>query len=417
MPHRGVLRLVVDIEYVRILRDDNFLQFSPVSFDASTFEIWAPLLNGAKLVLTPPDVSSIQDLREILRQENITILWLTAGLFHQLVDHGLEGLDSLRYLLAGGDVLSVAHVNKAITAAPRMKIINGYGPTENTTFSCCFMVDRSIVSTTVPIGLPIHGTTIYILDERQQAVDDDEDGELYLAGDGLALGYLNNPSITAESFIPDPFSDMPGARMYRTGDIVKRNETGHLEFLGRRDAQVKIRGFRVELGEVEAALRALDEVQDCCVLMSNEKSTAPRLCAVYVCEKILLTADLRRRLLAYLPDYMIPAIFIRRDELPLTTNGKVDRHLLIQNSVQNRIGLTTEYKPPANKLEDWLVQLWAQVLGLSILGIMDDFFELGGNSLVATGITSEIFRTHGTRIPIYRFYEEPTVAGLAKADQ
>jgi amino acid adenylation domain-containing protein len=256
VPHRAVVRLVRDTNFARLDASQVFLQFATVSFDASTLELWGSLLNGARLVLFPAGAPSLEDLERVLRDEGVTILWLTAGLFHQMMEQRPGGLSGLEQLLVGGDVLSVPHVRQAIETLDGCTVINGYGPTENTTFTCCYpMTDPAQVGRSVPIGRPIANTTVYILDDRMRPVPIGVVGTLYTGGDGLARGYLHRPELTAERFVSDPFGP-PGSRLYDTGDRARWRADGIIEFLGRDDFQVKVRGFRIELGEIEVPATA-----------------------------------------------------------------------------------------------------------------------------------------------------------------
>ncbi|MFL5542185.1 MAG: non-ribosomal peptide synthetase, partial [Longimicrobiaceae bacterium] len=270
VPHRGVVRLVRGTDYAELGPDQVFLQLAPVSFDTSQLEIWGALLNGGRLVVAPPNPLTLRQIGALLEEKGITTLWLTTGLFHRMIDEELEALGRVRQLLAGGDVLSVAHVGRLLEAHPRLRLINGYGPTENATFTTCHTVlpedtdgasldvgrpvARARVS--IPIGVPVANSTAYVLDAGGRPCPLGVPGELYAGGDGVARGYLGRPALTAERFVPDPFSAEPGARLYRTGDRVRRREGGTLEFLGRIDQQAKVRGYRVEPGEVEEALKA-----------------------------------------------------------------------------------------------------------------------------------------------------------------
>jgi len=268
--HQGVTRLVQRPNYVDLTADDVFLQFASLSFDASTFEIWGSLLNGALLVIAPPDTPSLVELGHILRTRQISVLWLTAGLFHQMVDNQITDLLSVRQVLAGGDVLNVVHV-RTLLQQRLHRLINGYGPTENTTFTCCNPMDATtLIGSSVPIGRSITGTTVYILDKALKRAPIGAVGELYTGGKGLARGYLNHPDLTAECFVPHPFSKEPGSRLYRTGDQARYLSDGTIEFLGRQDNQVKIRGFRIELGEIEAVLNAHPAVQEAIVTVRED---------------------------------------------------------------------------------------------------------------------------------------------------
>ena len=255
IPHRAIVRLVKNTTYVSLSASDVFLQFAPVSFDASTFEIWGCLLNGGRLVVLSSEMLSLAHIGSAIQKNNISVLWLTAGLFHQMVDYELDSLSGVRQLLAGGDVLSIAHVRKALERLREVRLINGYGPTENTTFTCCYSITHlSAEEHSVPIGRPISNTQCFILDPDLQPVPIGVRGELFAGGDGLARGYLNDPELTAEKFIPNPFR--PDSLLYRTGDFARYRSDGNIEFLGRIDNQVKIRGYRIELGEIELVIEA-----------------------------------------------------------------------------------------------------------------------------------------------------------------
>ncbi len=282
--HRGVVRLVKNTNYLHFSVEEIVLQLASLSFDASTLEIWGPLLNGAQLVIMPPQIPSLEELGNALRHYQITTLWLTAGLFHLMVDQRLADLSTVRQLLAGGDVLSVPHVQTVLkTLKAGGRLINGYGPTENTTFTCCYvMTELSQVGDSVSIGRPIANTQVYVLDEQLQPVPVATVGELYIGGDGLARGYLNQPALTAAKFIPHPFSQDPQARLYQSGDLVRYQSDGNLEFLGRIDQQVKIRGFRVELGEIEAVLKLEPTVRDAIVIAQEETPGNKRLVAYII---------------------------------------------------------------------------------------------------------------------------------------
>ncbi len=252
IPHRGVVRLVMATNYIDLSANDVLLQYAPLAFDASTFEVWGALLHGARLGVFTGHGASLVELGRVLQEYRVTVLWLTAALFHMFVDEQLEDLRRLRVLLAGGDVLSPPHVTKVLAQLPDCRLVNGYGPTENTTFTCCYpMTTPEDVGSSVSIGRPIANTQVYVLDRYLEPVPVGVPGELYVGGAGLALAYVNKPSLTAEQFVVHPFSARPGARLYRTGDRVRYLPDGNLEFLGRLDHQVKIRGFRVELGEIE----------------------------------------------------------------------------------------------------------------------------------------------------------------------
>lgn len=411
LEHRGVVRLTKNTNYINITTKDVFLQLAPLSFDASTFEIWGCLLNGAKLVIMPSHLPSLQELAETLQNHKITILWLTAGLFHVMVDNNLNGLKLVRKLLAGGDVLSVPHVKKLINKHKDCLLINGYGPTENTTFTCCYsMTDTTIINESVPIGSPINNTQIYVLDTQLQHVPIGIPGELYIAGDGLARAYLNSPELTNEKFCSNPFSTISGSRLYKTGDLVRYRSDGVLEFLGRIDQQVKIRGFRIELREIETVLNQHSMINN--VVVTTDKQ---QLLAYFTAKKEFLPSnqELKNFLKKKLPDYMIPSAFIPMKELPLNLNGKIDRSALpiSKNIIPT---LKTEFVAPRNYLETQLVNIFTNILNINNISIHDDFFELGGNSLLAVQLIAKLHNTLFIDLPVRCIFDTPTVEGLAQ---
>ena len=281
--HRGVVRLVKETDYVHLSAEDVFLQLAPIAFDASTLEIWGCLLNGARLVVMPPYSPSLQDLGQAIERYQVTILWLTAGLFHLMVDEQIQSLKPVRQLLAGGDVLSVPHIKKVLEKLEGCRVINGYGPTENTTFTCCYSITNpSQLGHSVPIGRAIANTQVYLLDAQLQPVPIGVPGELYIGGDGLARGYLNRPEINAERFIPNLFSNKGSDRLYKTGDLARYLADGNIEFLGRIDNQVKIRGFRIELGEIEAVFGQHPDVREVVVVAREDVPNNKQIVAYFV---------------------------------------------------------------------------------------------------------------------------------------
>ncbi|HVU25273.1 MAG TPA: amino acid adenylation domain-containing protein [Opitutus sp.] len=409
VPQRGVVRLVQNTDFASFGAGDTFLQLAPVAFDASTLEIWGPLLNGGRLVVMPPGAPTLEALGAAIRTEGVTTLWLTAGLFHLMVDERLDDLRGLRQLLAGGDVLSVPQVRKFLRGVPTCRLINGYGPTENTTFTCCHTIAEADLSGgSVPIGRPIANTRVYVLDEARRPVPVGVPGELYAGGDGLARGYLQRPELTAEKFVPDPFANHPRARLYRTGDRVRWRRDGAIEFLGRLDRQVKIRGYRVEPAEAEAALAAEPGVKSAAVVV-REDGGQKRLLGYAVVTGAELDGDaLRARLQAKLPEYLVPAAIVLLEALPLTANGKVDRAALPAPGLPRSAPVAA--RTPA---EEILAHLWARVLGVERVGAEDNFFALGGHSLLATQLVTRVREAFGVELPLRALFEAPTVRALA----
>lgn len=415
IPHRAVLRLVRDSDFLAVEPDDAFLMFAPLAFDASTLEVWAPLLNGARLAVLPPGEPSLEELAQAVVRERVTVLWLTAGLFHQMAEGPVARLTTLRQLLAGGDVLSPRHINRVFAALPGIRVVNGYGPTENTTFTCCHVMTEPVDGeAAVPIGLPITGTEVYALDDRLRPVPDGATGQLYAAGAGLARGYVGRPDLTADRFLPDPYGAEPGARMYATGDLVRRRADGVIEFLGRVDHQVKVRGFRIEPGEIETALLTHPGVKDACVVVHTHPEAGKRLAAFYVSADSIAAAALRETLGRSLPPYMVPSAFARLAALPLTRNGKVDRSALQAREIRERPETNAEFRAAESPVEQEMAGLWADLMGLDEVGVDDDFFELGGHSLLVTRIVSRVSLLYGVRLRPRDLYMSSTVAELAE---
>lgn len=414
--HRAVVRLVKNTNFASLTAAETFLQLATLSFDASTLEIWGSLLNGGKLVIFPAHKPSLDELARFIEEHRITTLWLTAGLFHQMVDAFPESLRSVRQLLAGGDVLSVTHVRQMLDLLPAgHTLINGYGPTENTTFTCCYpMRSAAAIGATVPIGRPIANTQVYILDRAMRPVPIGVPGELHIGGDGLARGYWRQPALTAERFVPHPFSAEPDARLYKTGDLARYLPDGNVEFLGRLDNQVKIRGYRVEPGEIEARLEQHPAVQNAVVVAREDIPGDKRLVAYVVPQPSQQpTADLLREALqSALPDYMTPSAFVLLDAFPLTPNGKVNRSAL---PAPDWTHAAATYTAPRTTAEEMLAAIWQDVLGLPQVGVHDNFFALGGHSLLATRVISRAQQAFQTTIPLRAIFEAPTVARLAAA--
>ena len=412
--HRSIVRLVCAQDYATFGPDRVFVQLAPASFDASTFEIWGSLLHGATLILAPAGVHHPRELEDLLVRHGVTTLWLTASLFNQLVDDRPEVLAGVSEVLTGGEALSVRHVRRAQQVlGPRVQLINGYGPTEGTTFTTCYRIPAELPPDleSIPIGRPIANTQVYVLDARREPVPVGVPGELYIGGPGLAAGYLGDPDLTAERFVAHPFSDEPGARLYRTGDRCRWRADGELEFLGRLDDQVKLRGFRIELGEIEAALRQHPTLADATVLAREDAPGDKRLVA-YVVAKAGFTLDkatIREHLKETLPDYMVPAAFVTLQAMPLNANGKIDRKALPAPTAEiDRADFVT----PRNDTERLLATIWSEVLRAGRVGIHDNFFELGGDSILAIQVLSRL-RQAGLQLSLQELFERQTIAELA----
>ncbi|HEU4557299.1 MAG TPA: non-ribosomal peptide synthase/polyketide synthase, partial [Longimicrobium sp.] len=410
--HRGVVRLVRGANYAELAPGEVILQAAPVSFDASTFEIWGALLNGARLVLLPGATVSLEELGHTLVSHGVSTLWLTASLFGAMVEERLEDLRGVRQLLAGGDVLPPGAVRRVKERFPGCRLVNGYGPTENTTFTCCHTVPEGWDGGAVPIGRPVSGTRVYVLDEGRRPLPAGVPGELYAGGAGVARGYLGRPGLTAEGFVPDPFASEPGARLYRTGDRVRWVADGSVEFLGRTDHQVKIRGFRIEPGEIEARLAEHVAVREAVVLVREDTPGEKRLVA-YVAGDETAGADvLRAHLSERLPEYMVPAAYVRLDALPLTPNGKIDRKAL--PAPEGDASPAREYEAPSGKAEKTVAAIWAKLLGADRVGRHDHFFDLGGHSLLAVRVVSRVRQALRVEVSPRDVFERPVLADFAR---
>jgi amino acid adenylation domain-containing protein len=428
VPHRAINRLVCETNYVQIESHDRIAQVANLAFDAATFEVWGALLNGAQLIGIERETTlSPTDFAAKLRHQNITILFLTTALLNQTIRQIPTAFQSLKYLLFGGEMVNVDCVHSMLQHGKPQHLIHVYGPTENTTFSTWYEVEEVPEhAITIPIGTAIANTQVYVLDANQNPVPANVIGEIYLGGAGLAQGYLNRPALTTERFIHVSLPSLPGElpqtagseRFYKTGDRALYRSDGNLEFLGRTDHQIKIRGFRVELGEIEVAIMQHPTVQTAVVVV-REIDQDHQLVAYVVANALASPTEqpteqyLRSFLKTKLPAYMVPAVFIALDALPLTANGKVDQkalpspHLTITQATSPTVAPTTS-------LEASLVELWMQLLGRAQVGIYDNFFELGGHSLLATQLISRIRDRFQVELPLRSVFETPTIAELAQ---
>ncbi len=407
--HRGIVRLVENPNYVRLDPAESVLQYAPISFDASTFEIWGALLNGSRLVPAPPGIGSADELGEIIEAKAVTTLWLTAPLFHLMVEQRPGCLLGVRQLLAGGDVVSPTHVAGALAVSDGLTVVNGYGPTETTTFACCHPMRGGVdVTAPLPIGRPISATDVYILDEGLAPVPGGVAGDLYIGGAGLARGYLNQPGMTAERFLPDPASGRPGARIYRTGDLARRRDDGTVEFLGRADRQVKIRGFRVEPDEIEAVITGHEAVGQCVVVPWDRGGE--RVLVAYVVLRRPVEVELRGFVAARVPDHLVPALFVTVPSLPLDVNGKIDRASL---PAPSESGATGAFAAPVTALERLVADIWGTVLGLDRASVEENFVDVGGNSLAAAKIVARLRRTLGLGFSVDMILQAATIRRLA----
>ncbi|MFH0518038.1 amino acid adenylation domain-containing protein [Streptomyces sp. M41] len=420
--HRAIVRLVRESDYVRIQAGDRVAQAANASFDATTFEVWGALANGGCVVMLPRDVVLDPDkLAAALVEQGIASLFLTTAAVNAVAHRRPDAFHTLRELLFGGEAVDPGAVRRILEHGAPQRLLHVYGPTETTTFATWHRVlEVPEDAVTVPIGRPIANTRAYVLDARMRPVPVGMPGELYLGGPGLAAGYLGRPDLTAERFVPDPFAERPGERLYRTGDTVRHRADGAIEFLGRSDGQVKIRGFRIEPGEIEAALGTHPAVSRAAVVVDAPRGAGKRLAAFIetaAATGAAVTAEvsaeeLRAWLHRSLPDYLVPSVYVLLDTLPITPNGKVDRRAL--RVPEGHRGLPEGSGPaPRTPVEDILTGIWAQVLGLEHVAVDDDFFELGGHSLLTIPLLARVNEALGTSLSIRALMTGPNPRALA----
>jgi amino acid adenylation domain-containing protein len=411
--HRGVVRLVVGANYVQVTREDVVAQGSSSSFDAATFEVWGALLNGARLVgFSQQEMLSPMVLAARLAREHVSILWLTSALFSAVAREAPHALSGLRAVLTGGDKVDPRSVRTVLAQGGPVQVFNGYGPTETTTFAASCRLDTvDEAAASVPIGRGISQTRLHVLDEACHPAPIGMPGELYIAGDGVAAGYWNRPALTAERFVSLPAID--AGTLYRTGDLVRWNDEGQVEFIGRTDGQVKLRGFRVELGEIEARLRAHPLVEDVAVVARDEDGDR-RLVAYIVrgSGAIVSWDELRASLRDQLPEYMVPSAFVALDQLPLNANGKLERSRLPAPAAERIANATVVM--PRSALESAIAAVWRDVLKIDEISVEDQFFDLGGHSLLLIRVRARLVESIGRDVPMLDLFEYPTIASLAR---
>jgi amino acid adenylation domain-containing protein len=415
VPHRAVLRLVLNTNYVKLDQTSCLLQLAPQTFDAATFEIWGALLHGGRLVMAEVRVPTTAELGTMVSQYGVETMWLTASLYNTIVDGGVRSLRGLKQLLIGGEALSVGHVRTGIEALEGTKLINGYGPTEGTTFTCCHEIrpeDLQDRKGNVPIGRAIANTKVYVMDERLGLAPVGVVGDLYIGGDGLAQCYFNRPEMTAEKFIPHPYGEAGGERLYRTGDLCRFLSNGNIEFIGRADGQVKIRGYRIELGEIESVLNEHRSVRQSVVIASLDERGSKRLVGYVVGEEGAASAELKRHVRERLPEYMVPESILVLEEMPVTANGKIDRKRLLALT-DTRRPVEGGFVYPRDTLEFKLVQIWESILGIHPISVTDNFFDLGGHSLLAINMMSQIRNVIGRELPLSTLFHGRTIEALA----
>ncbi|MGP2803187.1 non-ribosomal peptide synthetase, partial [Serratia ureilytica] len=411
--HQGILRLAINNRFAAFERGDRFAFAANPAFDASTLEMWGALLNGASLAIIAPEVLTDADaLAAALVRQEINVLFLTTSLFNQYVHSIAATLAQLKYLISGGEAADPHAFARMLKEAGPVRLVNAYGPTECTVFATTATIERVDPWQRLPIGRPIGNTRIYLLDAHRQLVPLGATGEIYIAGPGVALGYLNRAELTAERFLADPFN--PGERMYCTGDLARYLPDGNIDYLGRNDRQVKIRGFRIECGEIEARVAGHPAVREAVVDVLGEADNK-RLVAWVVPEadadRQTLAVTLRQYLAGMLPEFMLPAAWVALDTLPLTPNGKLDRRALPEP--QEDAYVREVYAEPEGELETLLAGIWRELLGIERVGRHDNFFELGGHSLLAVKLMAQLRRV-GLSAGVQTLFTAPTLSTLAQ---
>ncbi len=409
VPHSSVVNLLSSVAKEPGLSNaDVVLAVTTLSFDIAVSEIWLPLTVGAKIVMVGRETAADGGLlREVLEKRQVTFIDATPATYRLLLAAGWTGSPSIKAICTG-EAMPLDLARQLLPCCG--SLWNGYGPTETTVWSTFWQVPATL--TRVLIGHPVDNTQIYVLDEQRHLVPINVPGELYIAGSGVTLGYLNRPELTSERFVDDPF--VPGARMYRTGDVGRWLPSGELECMGRNDNQVKLRGFRIELGEIESALGQHEALGQVAVIKREDRPGDAKLVGYFVAKGEAPTAaKLREHLKTTLPDYMVPATFMKLDRMPLTPSGKIDRRSLPAPEAAS-VGSDAEFVAPSTPMEKTMAELWSAMLGVGRVGVHDDFFSLGGHSLLASQILARLRRDHGVQLSFRKFFEAPTVARLAK---
>ena len=424
IPHRGILRLVYQANYFPYHEPNTFIQLSPLSFDASTFEIWGALLNGNCLVLYPDSLFDIMIFKNVVAVNSISCIFLTTALFNLIVDESPETFLKIRYILTGGEVMSINHIQKVMEIQPDLKIFNVYGPTECTTFSSYYLIPKplDLSKKSIPIGKPIDKTQLLILNEDLTITESGQIGELHIGGEGLALRYRKQPLLTEEKFIKNPFSDDSSDLIYKTGDLCRILPSGDIDFVGRKDFQVKIKGFRIETQEIESIIKTNSVISNCLVITSKGDLTTELIAYIIGTNKlqnmpdatICHTIDVKKlkfEISEWLPEFMIPKCFIELNKFPLNINGKIDRSRLplpeetIFDNDEISVLTDTEQK---------LKNCWNEIFPQQKIGIFDNFFDLGGDSLLAIKLIYEVDQIFNRSFTSKMIFKSPTIHLLAK---
>ncbi len=411
--NRNVISLVRGVNYITLSGKNVLLNTGSASFDASSFEYWSMLLNGGELVLCPEQtLLNGELLKQEIRKRKVNMMWFTSSLLNQWVELDISVFERLRTIIVGGEKLSEKHIEKLRNRFPSLEIINGYGPTENTTFSLTYSVKERQITTPIPIGIPLNNRTAYVLNNQLQLCGVGQIGELYVGGAGVGRGYLNRPDLTKEKFIPDPFVSEPSAKMYRTGDLARQMPDGNFEYHGRLDDQVKIRGFRIEPAEIESVILEYPGIQQTVVITREDISSEKRLIAYIVSQETFSKEEITTFLQRKLPAYMVPRVFIPLSRIPLNVHGKVDKKSLPDPDLLPEFG-NRKIKEAETETQKILAAIWRDALHLQQVSIDDNFFELGGHSLIAVRVMKLIEEKSKHRLPVTALFEAPTIEKLS----
>lgn len=419
VPHRAIVRLVSAQHYLNFSPNETFLLHSPLSFDASTLELWGALLHGACLAIAPPHTIALSEYQDLVERYAVTTLWMTSAIFHLAATYAPETFRTLRQLIIGGDVIHPSSVRKIQDLYPALTIVNGYGPTENCTFTTCYRIPPGIsVDAALPIGRPIDHTSVYVLDSSLQPVADGESGELVTGGSGVALGYLNLPRETEERFVPDPFSAVPDARMYRTGDRVYKDASGIFHFLGRLDKEVKISGRRIDLTELERLLIGIEGVRACAALALESGSGQKELAIAVEMSNPDASAEqrIRKELAARMPTALLPTRIHVAEQLPINQNGKLDRST-IRQTLESSAPVSPRANPSpassAGSTLDTVLEIWKRLLGRNSVNADDNFFDTGGTSLLLIRLHAELNDQYPHRVSMIDLFQATTARKLS----
>jgi amino acid adenylation domain-containing protein len=420
VPHGAISALVPDANYLSFTPDDRVAYESNPAFDAVLIEIWGALTSGATLVVVDREIAlTPRRMRALLAEQRITVMVMATSLFNQIVDFEPEAFAGLRALLFGGEVADPRRLEKLLTGRPPPRVVNIYGPTENTTATTTHDITLADVAGVVPIGRPVSGAVLRVVRQDGTLAEPGEVGELYIGGTGLASGYHLAPAMTASAFVPDPFGQAKGARLYRTGDFVRQFPDGAFGFVGRNDDQVKVRGFRVELGEIDLAIRRQEHVADVAVL-SHRTPDSVEITAFVTGTAPLDGAELTRRLRQELPDQMVPAVVVL-DRMPMNSNGKIDRRVLADSTAGPELAGPVQPSAPADEADPasgdgalmaGMAALWREILAVGQVGPDDDFIALGGQSIKALRLLARVDETFGVQLDLAEVLSDPTLRAV-----